>query len=295
MISAAHSKRIEEQPCGIASIMGKSITEKKTVFFRNDDVGLHSGQHVEPELAAVTAVFIEEGVPICHAVVPGAVNRKTVEWLLQMKSGHPGFISIGQHGYTHVRNGGNGSGEFSGRSYGDQYRDIQAGRKLMDEFFGSAFSSWFAPPWIRYDRKTKKICDRLGFEVFSGGVSPKLRARAFNALGRGLNLNRLGPKEVSYHRRRNFTQRGFRVREISVSVDVVEDYGMRRVKPPDSILRRFRQCRMHYDVIGVMLHHWVFDSRDKLRAMRDLLQEIKADPGNGFLLLEDIGDVNQKG
>ena len=281
--------------CSIDSIMGKPIIGKKTVFFRNDDVGLHSGQDVPTELAAVTNIFAEEGVPICHAVVPGAVNWKTVEWLLGMKSRHPGIISIGQHGYRHIKNSGNGSGEFAGRSYGDQRRDIETGHGIMREYFGKALSPWFAPPWIRYDGNTKKICDSLGFEVFSGGLSPKLRARAFNALGRVLNLNRLGPKEVSYHRRRNFTQRGFRVREISVSVDVVEDYGMRRVKPLFSILRRFRQCRMHYDVIGVMLHHWVFDSRDKLRAMRDLLQEIKADPGIGFLLLEDIGDVNQKG
>jgi len=268
------------------------MAETKTVFFRNDDVGFRSGHGVEPGLMAVTAVFIEEGIPICHAVVPRTVNKETVRWLLDMKSRHTGLLSIGQHGYSHARHG-KGCGEFApGRSYERQRSDIEAGMEMMREYFGLEFSLWFAPPWIRYDRCTKVICDTLGFRVFSGGVSPRLRARAFNALGRGLGLNRLGPKEVSYHRRRSFNQLGFSIKEISVSVDVVEDYRARRLKPLDSILYRFGQCRRHFDVIGIMLHHWVFDSVDKLQTVRALLRELKKNAGNRFLLLDDVDKLS---
>jgi thymidylate kinase len=262
--------------------------DTKIVFFRNDDVGLFSSEPVSSELIRLTRLFVQENVPISHSVVPAAVNDETVKWLLDMKSRYPDLICIDQHGYAHVSFG---AGEFGGdRSYADQKGDIAAGLGLMENYFGSAFSRCFSVPKIRYNFYTKRVCDELGFKVFSGGVSPRLHARVFNALGRIMNLNVLGPKEVSYHKRTDFSQQGFNIAEISVSVDVVNDYKTKKVRSIDAILHRYNQCEKYFDVIGIMTHHWVFDSEDKISVLRELLRVLKGNSSVKFWLLEQVLD-----
>ncbi len=262
------------------------MPEKKIVFFRNDDVGLFSKEPIASELINLTNLFIEYNVSICHGVVPDAVNTETAEWLRGKKSSHPHLVSIGQHGFRHIKRG---KGEFnSKRSYQQQYNDIAAGMQLMKEKFGSDFSMWFSAPWIIYNRYTKKICEELGFRVFSGGVSPKLRARTFNAIGRFFNINTLGVKVVSHHRKNSFIQRGFDINEISVAIDVAEDYKQKKVKSLDSILRRFYQCKKQFNVIGFMLHQWIFDTEEKLEVIKKLLSELKTDSNVSIASFDSI-------
>lgn len=258
----------------------------KIIFFRNDDVGLYSSQQIATELVELTELFIDENIPISHGVVPDAVSIETVKWLRGMKSNYPDIIGIDQHGYKHIKHD---RGEFGGRRcYKDQERDIKAGMDFMKQNFGNQFSWCFTSPWVQYNRHTKRICDVLGYKVFSGGVSPILKARLFNMLGRLLNLNVLGPKEVSYHRSGRFTQPGFRILEISPCIDVIQDYKRKILKPHDSIGARYNDSRRHFDVIGFLLHQWVFDNKDKIKIMMELLQELKQDKDNSFCLFEDI-------
>ena len=280
------SKSIRESPLINQDSYTKVSDNRKVIFFRNDDVGLFSSEPVSSELINLTQVFVEENIPVSHSIVPAAVNIETVKWLLDMKSRYPHLIGIDQHGYAHISHG---AGEFGGkRSYGEQKQDIAAGLVLMNRYFGSAFSHCFCVPKIRYNVHTKKICDEMGFKVFSGGVSPRISAQVFNMLGRAMNLNVLGPKEISYHRRADFTQRGFNIMEISVSVDVVQDYKTRMVKTIDTILNRYNQCEKYFDVIGFMLHHWVFDSEYKLAILRGLLKALRKDSFVKFRLLENV-------
>jgi len=258
----------------------------RTVFFRNDDVGLFSSEPVSSELVNLTQTFIEENIPISHGVVPEAVNEETVKWLLEVKSKYPHLIGIEQHGFSHTKHE---KGEFGGRrGYEEQKGDIMAGMEFMKHNFGVRFSWCFTSPWVKYNSHTKRICDELGFKVFSGGVSPKVQARVFNAIGRLFNLNVLGPKEVSYHRTRRFDQKGFRIAEISPSIDVIKDYRERTLKKLDAIRMRYDNCRKHFDVIGFLLHQWVFDTRDKIQIIRELLIELKKDEELTFHLLENI-------
>jgi len=261
----------------------KQTAEKKIVFFRNDDVGLYSKEPVAKELINLTNLFIELEIPICHAVVPKEVNMETVQWLKEVKSNHPDLISIGQHGYSHINHG---KGEFGGRNYQYQKSDIETGMHLMQEYLKSDFSYWFAVPWVRYDRCTKEICDKLRFKVFSGGVSPVWYARLFNSVGRSLNLNVMGFKVVSYHSTNSFAQNGFSMTEISVAVDIVEDYKLKQIKSLDRILKRFCQCQKHFSVIGFMLHHWVFDAEEKLEIVRNLLYHLKTCENVSFSLID---------
>ncbi len=262
------------------------MDENRIVFFRNDDAGLYSKEPVSSELINLTNIFIEENVPVSHGVVPAVVNIDTVEWLKKIKLQYPKLIGIDQHGYKHQKHD---RGEFGGsQSYLEQKHDIASGMELMKKYFGSAFSCCFSSPWVRYNRNTKKICDELGFRVFSGGVSPKFNARIFNSIGRLLNSNVIGKKEVSYHRKNNFTQRGFNILEISPGIDVIQDYRLKTIKPLELILPRYEQCKKHFNVIGFLLHQWVFDSKDKLDIIRKLLFDLKSDSHLSFKLIEEI-------
>ena len=261
----------------------------KVIFFRNDDAGMYSTEPVSPELINLTNLFLEEKIPISHGVVPAVVSRETVEWLRDVKSKYPHLIGIDQHGYAHRKYE---RGEFGGnRGYQEQKMEISAGLSFMKEKFGLDFSYCFTAPWVKYNRDTKLICNELGYKIFSGGVSPKLHARIFNNLGRILNLTVLGSKEVSYHRRNHFGQNGFSVAEVSVSIDVTENYQEKFLKSNELIFHRYKKCKRYFYVIGFMLHHWVFDSQIKLNHMKTLLTELKQDSDISFKLLEDVPDV----
>lgn len=265
------------------------MINQKVIFFRNDDVGLFSNYPISLELINLTNIFIEENVPISHGVVPAVINKQTVNWLKEMKSRYPHLIGIDQHGYQHLNHG---CGEFGGcRDYKRQKEDISAGLELMKEYFGEDFSYCFTIPWTKYTRDTKKICAELGFRVFSGAVSPKLHARVFNKVGQFLNLNVMLGKPVSYHKRRDFNQRGFTILELSVGIDVLQNYKLKQIKPYDTIKIRYRKCKRYYDVIGFCLHYWAFDSCEKLDIIRRLLRELKSDTQVSFKLIEEIGDL----
>jgi len=265
----------------------------KKIFFRNDDVGMHSPTNtVANDLINLTEFFIENNVPICHSVVPKLVNKKTVKWLQHIKQKTPDLLSIGQHGYLHqkyVR------GEFGGgRSYDDQFNDILHGKLLMDELFKGSFSLWFAPPWVQYDKNTKLICEKLGFQIFSGGVSPKFEAIAFNRIGNILNYNVFLNKEVSYHRKSNYIQKGFQIQEVSVSIDVVKNYNTKELKPCYEIIDRFEKSIKKYNTVGFMLHQWIFDSNEKIELLNQIIDYIKLNHKNyQFLSFDQINVTNQ--
>lgn len=270
------------------SLFGESLSGKRqtTVFFRNDDVGLFCPNGVSSELVEITDLFIQETVPISHGVVPKSINSEAIEWLKSEKAKHPELIGIDQHGYAHANHG---RGEFFlNRSAIQQQKDIQAGLDLMIRYFGEAFSWCFSPPGNRYDRRTKMICDKLGFRIFSGAVSPKPLARGFFVLGRMLNRNLLFGKHISYHRNKQYGQRGFSISELSVGIGLVGDYRRRLIRPLDALLKRFEACERHYDVVGINLHHWVFDSPEKIALVQEYIQNLKKRPNVVLMKLEDI-------
>ena len=103
-----------------------------------------------------------------------------------------------------------------------------------------------------------------------------------------MNLNVIGGKEVSYHKRGNFVQYRFKIREVSVGIDVIEGYKSKTLKPIEAVLSRYRRCKKHFDVIGFLLHQWAFDSGEKLDFVRKLLTELKSDPDISFKLVGHI-------
>lgn len=262
------------------------MVNSKIIFFRNDDVGLFSERGVSSELVDITRLFREEGLPISHGVVPACVNEITVEWLRQMKAQRPNLLGIDQHGYAH---NDHGRGEFfTNRTYAEQDKDLREGLKLMVKYFEDDFSYAFTPPGNRYDHNTKRICDRLGFRVLSSAVSPKLHARFLFRIGRLINRNVLLGKHIAYHTKTRYDQRGFSIIELSVGVGLVEDYRKRKVKPVSALIERYRQCEKYYDIIGVNLHHWVFDTPEKIDIVAAFIRQLKAMPHISFRLMEDI-------
>jgi hypothetical protein len=264
--------------------------EKKTVFFRNDDVGLFSANGVSPELIKLTQIFLDENIPISHGVVPAAINDETVNWLIDMKEKFPNLIGIDQHGYRHVNY--DGCGEFGvHRNYKKQESDIKAGLELMKEYFGDCFSFCFSPQWNKYDSDTKRICDGLGYKVFSGAVSPKLHARILVRLGQMLNKNMMLGKPISYHRRNGFNQCGFELKEISVGVSVVKSYKNRELKSLDEIMLRFEKCCTCQEVVGINLHHWVFNTSEKRALIGCALKTLRKKSHVSFKLLAETGGI----
>ena len=265
------------------------MENQKIIFFRNDDVGLHSDHEVSAELKSLTNLFIEEDLPIAYGVVPGAINSKTIDWLNEAKSKYPKLIEVDQHGYKHTDY--NGFGEFgANRDYAKQKKDILAGLRLMEQYFGKYFSYVFSPPWYKYDGNTKRICDELGFKIISGAVSPKSYARIFYKIGHLLDRNWFLGRPVSYHKRNHFSQRRFNIREISVGIGVDKNVKLKKMKSYEEIHLRYQKCKKYYNVIGFCLHDSVFDSEEKLNIIRKLLINLKKDVNLSFRLIEEISN-----
>ena len=105
---------------------------KKYVYFRNDDVNT-----LEKELIDITNIFINNSIPIIHAVEPANVTEEAVDYLVRIKERNPEIIEIMQHGFDHICRD---QGEFGGkRPYDDQLKDLSKGKEIMESRFGKHF------------------------------------------------------------------------------------------------------------------------------------------------------------
>jgi len=199
------------------------------LFFRDDDAGWDDSR-----LAALLDVFQEPLIPLDLAVIPQALTATLAAALQHRASAQP--LGLHQHGFAHANHEPDGRKcEFgSSRTAEQQYRDIEQGRRRLQERLGSASDPIFTPPWNRCTAATVAALRALDFAVLSRDHGAER-----------LSLGGLG--------------------ELSVSVD-----WCRHSDDRNELGRRIAAALEQHRPAGVMLHHAVM-AEDDLRALRELL------------------------
>ncbi|MFC0876126.1 hypothetical protein ACE01N_06010 [Saccharicrinis sp. FJH2] len=265
--------------------------KKTTYFFRNDDVR----GSLDESLINLTNVFIKHGIPICHAVEPANVSDEVVTWLLEQKKQNPGIIEIVQHGYDHKLNfegivyGKLRKGEFGGeRTFEDQLKDIEAGRKIMDDKFGDRWFKAFTFPFGARNKASIKAIDNLNYQVVNGGVSNKFKNKAFYIIGHLLRKEIIAGHKVSYHLKK---KPGTRLFQIDIALSVIKKYINDKT---DCIFYSFEELKSKtialqgIDTRGILFHHRYHKSKETIDLIDEYLTWLKTDSNNIFMSQEEI-------
>lgn len=240
------------------------------IFFRNDDV-----TDLTPQLRQVTDLFLEEGVPLHHAVIPCRATERLVEWLRTLAEREPTRIGVDLHGWDHQTF--QGAPEFGSRVPSSVQRDhLVLGRDWMRERFGSLFSGILVPPHNGYTRTTVRLLHELGFTGLSGWARDgswlfRLAQPVLYGLNRG---------ELWGWNGRRFP--GTRIVQCSVTVDPVVDYRTHRLSPVEAVMADLE--RTPSAVQGIALHDWVLDGPG-LAWLRTLLRQVR---GRGVIRMADV-------
>lgn len=241
-----------------------------TIFFRNDDVNT-----LDDELKNVMDVLVSEGVTVDMAVEPANVRPETVEWLKGYKKSYPDRVSIITHGYSHTEHIP-GKGEFGGRSYEDQHKDIKNGMKIMRQLFGEAFFPAFTCPRGGHDGTTIKCMDDGGYKVFSSYHNVFLKNTVLYTVGRLLRCTHLFGKRISYHTGKIPNTN---IRDISMSMSFISRYhsydrcefnSLDRLKSRFNVIRKTGQ-----KIIGVTIHHRYHKDFDQVYFIREAIKFFK--------------------
>ena len=138
-----------------------------TFWWRDDDAVAAS-----PALARLIAVSAATGVPVAIAAVPKLIEPSLPPAL----AGHPNVWLL-QHGFAHIDHAkglGEGAWELGAhRPLETVLAELEAGREIMGDLFGSPFLPVIAAPWNRIDPRLMPGLAARGFlGVSSYGERP---------------------------------------------------------------------------------------------------------------------------
>ena len=147
-------------------------------IFRWDDVSPHQDKR---KFQLLVDLFMKYGVPAVLGVVPRNADKEITfdgmpepEFVDQLRALAKCGWEIAQHGYQHLKHtesegilGLNPASEFAGREYADQLADIEAGRRILQDYGFDPVT--FIPPWHSYDKLTLQALAAAGFGVLSDG------------------------------------------------------------------------------------------------------------------------------
>jgi hypothetical protein len=212
------------------------------LFFRDDDAGWR-----DDRLGVLLDLFAEHALPLDVAVIPRALGTGLARDLRRRVEARDG-LGLHQHGFAHVNHEPEGRKyEFGpSRSREAQRRDIEEGRRLLEERLGGLLQPIFTPPWNRCTADTGACLASLGFEV----LSREARAEPVRVAG----LSEL-PVRVDWFAHR----RGVRLSWVELGERLAGEIAAG-------------------GVVGVMFHHAVMDSDDMARAGQ-LLGLLAGHPG----------------
>jgi peptidoglycan/xylan/chitin deacetylase (PgdA/CDA1 family) len=176
------------------SVAGRRIA----VVFRYDDFSARSDTSLEER---ILRTFRDRKLRCTVAVIPLIARRSVYDPSPQERDPLPvgkagllraairdGTVEAAQHGLSHqARRGGirellPGSiapleSELAGATRAAQVREIARGKRVLEEVIGSPVET-FVPPWNRYDGDTLFAAEKLGFKVFSAGLSGAARSES---------------------------------------------------------------------------------------------------------------------
>lgn len=252
------------------------------IFLRNDDVNT-----LDPELEEFWRIVYENGACADMAVEPANVVEETVAWLRDLKKSCPERLSIITHGYDHIDKIP-GMGEFGGRTYEDQIKDIRAGRELMDKYFGEGFFPAFTCPRGGHNQATIRCMDETCYKVFSSYHNVYTKNKILYRVGRLLRRTHLLGKRVSYHTHRI---PGTGLIDISMSMSLIKRYfsdddcEFPTVSYLKERLDRIRASGQ--SIIGVTVHHRYHRRPEHMQLIADTIRMFR-DEGCEFTTLESL-------
>ncbi|EIC23459.1 polysaccharide deacetylase family protein [Thiorhodovibrio frisius] len=252
------------------------------IFLRNDDVN-----NLDAELLEFWRIVCENRACADMAVEPANVVAETVSWLRELKQNHPDQISIITHGYDHVDKVP-GMGEFGGRTYEDQIKDVRAGRELMDKNFGDDFFAAFTCPRGGHNQATIRCMDETGYKVFSSYHNVYAKNKILYGVGHLLRRTHLLGKRVSHHMQRI---PGSGLMDISMSMSLIKRYFSDddcEFPTLDYLKERLDRIRATgQTVIGVTVHHRYHRRPEHMQLIADALRMFR-DEGCEFSTLERL-------
>lgn len=139
---------------------------KKIVFFRLDDV-----KELNLNLKILIKIFINYNIPLILWIEPWNIDKKTIDYLNNIKNKYPKLFDIIQHWYKHNNNSDcwNKYEFWDSRTYIKQFQDIEKWYNFMQDNFKINFLKWFIPPYNNININTEKIIESMNFKIFSSG------------------------------------------------------------------------------------------------------------------------------
>ena len=245
------------------------------MFFRNDDV---RGK-LDSSLVEITNLFIDNKIPITHAVEPANVTSNVVDWLLEVKTANPHLVEIMQHGYDHKIKNLQKKGEFGGqRTYSEQFADINTGKELMDSYFGSLWFKCFNFPYAPYNPAALKAVDDLDFAVVSSHYNSAISRRLFYFVGHLLRKGFLLDHHVSWNLQRYPKTSLF---EIDMNFGFIKKYLDENTNSELMTLEEMIEATIQYwnqKTIGVLIHHRYHNTTTKIKLIEDYIHWAKNQP-----------------
>ena len=210
-------------------------------FFRDDDAGWR-----DERLFALLDLFERHQLPLDVAVIPHALTPALASQLRTRVAVAPGRVAVHQHGFSHHNHEAEGRKcEFGpSRTLELQRRDIEQGRRLLEEVHGLNVSGVFTPPWNRCTEETGRA----------------LRASGFRVLSRDATARPLGVEGLY---------------ELPVRVDWFARRKGARVSPEELGASLAVAARDAATPAGVMFHHELMDD-DELKRAGELLALLAA-------------------
>jgi hypothetical protein len=235
-------------------------------FVRDDDVG-----PLTPALRTFIEAFIDRGIPVSYQIIPAQLTDECARYLLEKACAHPQLMEFGQHGLHHkmTLRGKLLKREFGPeRSYDDQLRDIDEGKRILRQKIGPQYDvKLFTPPQHKFDRHTIEAISAAGHTLFSAASYPTPHHRAAYALGRMLGLSSIRHHGISYH-----GERRPEADLLEISISVAVDNGRKITCPPQALKIALERASVHTDKVGLMFHHSVYaDAPSELTAILDQL------------------------
>lgn len=226
---------------------------KKIIFFRNDDVR----NKLDDSLIRITNIFIENNIPITHAVEPANVTPAVVKWLIKTKEEFPNYIDIMQHGYDHINkiNNPKRKGEFGGkRGYQEQFNDISKGKQLMDKYFGDLWLPVLNFPHGTYNYDAMRALNDVGFLIINSSFNQHWTRQLFYFVAHILRRNFFLGYRVPYNLRKRPKMNLF---EIDNSVSFIKKYYSLTDCDFYSLeeLINITNNYIKFKVVGVLFHH----------------------------------------
>jgi hypothetical protein len=151
--------------------ISECLVDRPVVWFRADDVAVPSRN-----LTAMLDCFRRHTTPLALAVVPSWLSAS--RWRdVQAQAGKGGKWCFHQHGRRHVNHEPQGKKSEFGpfRPLEAKIRDIQLGKKRLEQLLGANFFPVFTAPWNRFDTLTGNSLAGLGFLAASRNDKAFLR------------------------------------------------------------------------------------------------------------------------